>query len=209
MKSIRSEFKTRTARGVTLIELMFTVAVAAIIMGLAIPNMMQFARENRLTGAANDMLAAIHIARTEAVKRRLPTAMCFTTTPDATAPACDGTGEEGWISWVDADNDFVVDANENETVLARHTALPNELTVKTFPAGNAAYMGYMGTGFPRVAANDVTGLVICDDRGTAVAVDGGPSAARGLLISTTGRPGVTRDKTVIESAALLNGGACP
>lgn len=187
---------------------MFTVAIAALILGLAVPNMMEFAYNNRLTGAANDMLAAIQVARTEAIKRRVPTAMCFTTNPAATTPSCNGTGREGWISWVDADNDFVVDAAD-EPILARYEAVAGGVTVKTLPTGNAAYVGYMSTGFLRVAANDVTGVVICDKRGNVPMYSGGPSAARGLLISPTGRPSVTRASTTIAGADLLNGASCP
>lgn len=194
--------------GFTLFELMLTVALAALILALAIPNFMQFAANNRLSGAANDMLAAIHIARTEAIKRRVPTAMCFTTTPNATTPACDGTGKQGWVSWVDTDNDFVVDAT-NEPILARHVALASAVTVKTFPVTNSAYLGYMPTGFLRVSATDVTGAVICDKRGAGAMYSGGPSYARGLVISPTGRPSITRDVTTLASTDFLSGGACP
>jgi type IV fimbrial biogenesis protein FimT len=198
----------RIAAGFSLLELMFVITVAGIILGLAVPNMMQFAHNNRLSGAANDMLAAIHIARTEAIKRRIPTAVCFSKNPTADTPTCDGTGREGWVSWVDADNDFVVDAL-NEPVLARHEAVSDALTVMTFPAGNSAYFGYMPTGFLRPSATDITGLVICDKRGNVAPFSGAPSAARALLISNTGRPSITRVTATIAGTGLLDGSSCP
>src|SRR3979490_664772 len=59
--------KSRRA-GFTLIELMVTLSVAAILMAIAIPNIRNFIRNNRLTSGVNDLLHSIHVARPEALK---------------------------------------------------------------------------------------------------------------------------------------------
>ena len=71
----RAKAPRALARGFTLLELMLAITVAAVILGLGAPNMAEFIRNSRMTSAANDALAALHMARTEAIKRRAWTAL--------------------------------------------------------------------------------------------------------------------------------------
>lgn len=207
-----------TARGFTLFELMLVLAIAGVLIGIGVPSLTQFVRANQMTSAANDMLAAIHLARAESVKRRLPTEMCFSADPSAATPACDGNGTQGWVVWVDdqnpdathADDDNgVVDANE--PILLRHDALPGTINLVSKPASNAGFVAFMDTGFVKVAANDVAGVVLCDSKkGNSAEYGALASTARGLLISPVGRPSITRVvATIATDANLLNNGTCP
>jgi hypothetical protein len=116
---------------------------------------------------------------------------------------------QGWVSWVDTNNDGAVNAGED--IIARHGALPATLTLKTKPNGNAGYVAYRANGFSPPAADDLTGVVLCDLRGNQALYGGTDiSAARGVLISATGRPRVTRSRIEIgTNTELLNGGTCP
>ena len=62
--------------GFTLIELMFTIVVLAVLLGIGVPNFRDFVRNSRLTSAANDLLTDVNLARSEAVKRRVPVTLC-------------------------------------------------------------------------------------------------------------------------------------
>jgi type IV fimbrial biogenesis protein FimT len=193
---------TRLARGFTMIELMVTLAVAAVLVGLAVPNMAVFAKNNRLTGGANDLLAAIYSTRAEAIKQQVTATMCFTTTPTAATPACDGNGTQGWITWIDANGNSTVDAGEE--VKVRHEALPSTLALVTRPASTSNIVSFGANGFSRAVTNSLSGVVLCDDRKNTV-IGGDTSAARGVLIEITGRPSVTKSYTTIKtSASLLN-----
>jgi type IV fimbrial biogenesis protein FimT len=200
--------------GFTLFELMLTLAVAAVILGLAIPNMRQFILNNRMTSAANDLLIAVHTARTEAIKRQSPSVMCFTADSAAAQPVCNGNGTQGWIVFIDdldptvvagTDNNGQVDANEE--VLVRHGPAGTGITFTSLPAGNAGYVAFNAAGFGREVAalgSDVASVALCDYRGNVQL--GGPlySAARAFKVSATGRPSVTR------SVADVTGiGGCP
>jgi type IV fimbrial biogenesis protein FimT len=196
--------KKSSAKGFTLLELMVAITVAAVAIGLAVPNMAEFAKNRRLTASVNDLLATLYSARSEAIKQQRPVNMCFTTTPAATTPACDGDGTQGWIAWVDADSDETVDAAEQ--ILTRHEALHDTLAVVTKPASTSRVVSYGGNGFSRNGvANALRGVVFCDARKNTV-IAGDTSAARGLLVDMTGRAAVTKSQTTIKNdPTLLNG----
>jgi type IV fimbrial biogenesis protein FimT len=55
--------------GFTLLELMITIAIAGILVGVAIPSFTSIITSNRLTAYANELVTALNLARNEAVKR--------------------------------------------------------------------------------------------------------------------------------------------
>lgn len=82
--------------GFTLIELMVALAILAIIAGLAAPSFTQMIQRNRVAVAANDLLAALQLARTEAIRQRKPITACRR---NEAGDACeDGTDwSVGWL----------------------------------------------------------------------------------------------------------------
>ncbi|MBN8766997.1 MAG: GspH/FimT family pseudopilin [Thiobacillus sp.] len=74
-------------RGFTLIELLVTLAVAAILLTVAVPNYQMFVMNSRMTTQANDLITALNMARSEAVKRA------------ANVMVCTGIGCPGNVSW--------------------------------------------------------------------------------------------------------------
>jgi type IV fimbrial biogenesis protein FimT len=202
------------SRGFTLLELMLTITVAGVILGFAIPSLRQFILNNRMTGTANDLLVAIHTARTESIKRHVQTVLCFTSNHEAAEPPCDGDGSQGWIVFVDdldpavaavTDNNVQVDTNEE--VLLRHGPIDGTISLGSAPVGNAGYLAYSAAGFSRpigAVGTDLDSVVLCDDRGNVATYGAANSTARGLSISATGRPAVTR--AVADITAL---GGCP
>lgn len=81
-------------RGFTLIELLITVAIVAILGGVAVPSMMSTVQNNRSTVLANELISAINFARSEAIKRGLQVNMC----PRNTAgDACAADWSSGWL----------------------------------------------------------------------------------------------------------------
>ena len=95
--------------GFTLIELMVTVALVAILAMLAAPSFNEAILSNRLTSFANNFVASATLARGEAVKRNSVVTMCIVT--DALSNICTTAGdwEQGWIIFNDIDGDGIFD----------------------------------------------------------------------------------------------------
>ena len=55
--------------GFTLVELMITLAIAGILVAVGIPSFNSTISSNRLTSYANELVTALNLARSEAVKR--------------------------------------------------------------------------------------------------------------------------------------------
>ncbi len=159
------------SHGFTLIELMFTLAVAAVILTLAIPSFRDIIQNTRLTTQINELASSLNLARSEAIKRGLTVTVCKSDDQDA-SPNCGGDWQDGWL--VFEDNGTVGTFDSGTDVLIKVTsALPAASTLD-FPRNQ---ISYDSTGFAIGVSNGT--FVLCDDRGI--------SAAKGLIASNNGR----------------------
>ncbi len=187
----------RAQPGFTLLELMVVLAIAGVLFAVGIPAMGNFIRNSRITGAANDVMAALHFARSEAIKRRLPVTLCTSASAvtDPNPTCANSAFLTGWVAFVDTNQSGQVDAGE--LVLLQHEAMNPQITARSSVA--PFRVTYLLNGF---ALNpNAARLVLCDQRGN-VATGGELSSARGILVSVTGRAGVTRDKNEVQT--LIN-----
>jgi type IV fimbrial biogenesis protein FimT len=189
----------RAQLGFTLLELMVVLAIAGILMAVAIPAMGTFVRNSRITAAANDVMAALHFTRTEAIKRRRPVSLCTSAnavqannTANPNATCADSPELTGWIAFVDLNQNGQREAGD--TILLNHGPMNTQITA----ASNLDpfVVTYLLNGF---ALNpNGASLALCDERGN-VAKGGELSAARGIFVAVTGRAGVTRDHARIQA----------
>jgi type IV fimbrial biogenesis protein FimT len=77
--------------GFTLVELMVTIAIAAILLGLGVPSFRTLIENNRIAAASNDIVTALQFARSEAVKRAVLVDFCGTA-DQVTCVAAGATG---------------------------------------------------------------------------------------------------------------------
>lgn len=106
-------------RGFTLTELLATIAVAAILAGVGVPNLQAAARSAKMVSSINALTGSLHLARSEAVKQGVNVSVCAR----ATAISCGNDWSEGWLVFQDSGpTPGVVD--NGESILSVNDELP-------------------------------------------------------------------------------------
>jgi len=105
-------------RGFTLMELLVTMAVAAILLAIAVPNFQSFFNRNRVVTVTNDFITAVNYARSEAIKGGAITTLCMS----SSGVACTGNSgwSNGWIIWVDRNANGVMDTGVVSELIRAH-----------------------------------------------------------------------------------------
>lgn len=110
----QTALKNKLLAGFTIIELMLTIAVAAVILTLGVPSFQGLMERNQLTSNINRFISSLALARSESIKRNQRVVVC----PSNDGTNCNGTGyDNGWIIFVDANADGSRDADDNDEVL--------------------------------------------------------------------------------------------
>lgn len=105
--------EVRGSRGFTIVELMVTVAVMAILAAIGVPSMQGLVRNFRLNGAAGEMSAALQLARSEATRRNARVMVC----PSSDGLVCgSGTNWTRWIVLGAANNSSAAEVLRDESV---------------------------------------------------------------------------------------------
>lgn len=200
----------RRQRGVTLIELLLTVTVFAVLLSIGVPSFSEFLRNNARTTRLNEMIGAFAIARSEAITRRTTVTLCesaapFTACNNAPNPPTSGAFEGGWIVFQD-DNGTrgVVDAGDvmlrvfqpdmagSATLTFTHTDDSQKIGFVTFEA----------RGRPMSWTNPRTILRYCDKRGAADSVSV-------INVNRSGQVRVQNKKENSGDANLTRNMRCP
>jgi len=104
--------------GLTILELLGTVALASILFSVAIPSFTWMIRTNRLAAATNDLVGMLHFSRMEAVTRGRKVTLCKSA--DGIQCASEGGFQQGWLVFVDENGNASHEAGEE---ILRHISL--------------------------------------------------------------------------------------
>jgi len=167
------------SKGFTLLELAIIVTIMGLTLAFAGPGMMSIIADNRISSSVNDYAAALQFAKAESAARISPVTICI---KNATSNGCDGGGDwnKGWIVFADANANATVDGLE--PVLLVHEALDPRITFRNNDEAKD-FITYLASGMTSLSR--LQEMIMCDDRGFV-------DAARGLVISITGRGSVMK-----------------
>lgn len=119
-------------RGFTLVELMITIAVAAILAVVAVPSFTRAIHRNQVSSASNALLADLGYARAEAITRGTYVSVCPST--DGKSCSDSDTWESGWLVYTYTAGNAVAnkdyDDSADTNVLLRHTSVRNGVSVR-------------------------------------------------------------------------------
>jgi type IV fimbrial biogenesis protein FimT len=162
----------RRPAGFTLWELLCTLGIAALLLGLGVPSFHWLVLDSRRTADVNAFVLAVQVARTEAAKRGETVVLC----PSVDGLRCAGDEQSygaGWIVFADQDSKRPPQRSDAEPLIYVYRA---QLVGSIL--GNRPYFDFR----PMLRRSTNGTLVFCDERGA--------TAARAVIVSYTGRPRV-------------------
>lgn len=148
---MRTRAKLHNWSGFTLVELMVTVAVVAILAAVAVPGMQSFLAKSGMNNVRDDFAIALQRARLDAINRNTCVSMCQLAAAggnQCAAAAAGGQWHQGWVTFVDG------------ACSGTLAAVADVISVRQ--PGNARYT-------LRVRDGGTVGVLTFDPRGTLVA----------------------------------------
>jgi len=171
----------RTDTGFTLVEVLITIAIVAILLALAGPSFRYVTTANRASSEINGLLGDMQFARAEAIREGQPVTVC-TTTDGAT---CAGVGVDWKGGW------FVFSDPANTGIMAPGTTLKFQ---KAFSSQDS------------LQADQGVNLVTFSRDGFALSL---PNPVTFTLLDSTANPQYTRclSLTIVGALSTQIGGA--
>lgn len=186
MNTHQQHISVKVQQGFTLIELITTVIIAGILLTIAVPSYQEFIRKNQTVTQTNNLVSALNLARSEAIKRGIQVTIHR---KGSTSQVWDS----GWDIFTDINGDGTLDddadANLCETgedcLLRTYDSLPNGYTLRT-GANYDDWIAYLPSGLSRSSsgtANDTFRVCANYTNNTEAMAKG-----RALSVSVSGRP---------------------
>jgi type IV fimbrial biogenesis protein FimT len=94
------------SRGFTLVELLVTITVLAILATVAAPNLRELLKTNRVTAQNNEIVGLLNLAKSEAIRRSAPVPVVFSSQAG------------GWLGEVGTPDAPLLDADGNPVVVS-------------------------------------------------------------------------------------------
>ena len=161
----------RKLSGFTLLELMISLGTLGILATMSVPGLQVMVQNNAAEALMNDLARTMTMARASAVVQGRMVTMCRS----MDNKGCNGEWRDGFIVFVDHDNNRLVNGNDEILHITQGAKIPGTLILRSFP--NRQYLQFTSTG----VINSQTGNF------TWCPADKNPQQAHQLIFNITGR----------------------
>jgi type IV fimbrial biogenesis protein FimT len=157
--------------GFTIIELLVTLAILALLVGIGLPSMQETVKQNRIQGILENFSTAIKYTRSEAVGQRANVSICASSNQSS----CTGSWQQGWIIFSDVDGAGDFDSG-TDTLLRVGEAIETGYTLSFDYSSSPTSITFSGRG----STTGHTGTIkLCEPGKVA-------KYARGIILQRTG-----------------------
>ncbi|RDZ29253.1 GspH/FimT family pseudopilin [Lysobacter silvisoli] len=161
------------SQGFTLVELLIAISIVAILLAWAWPSFQDSLRSNRVATSANELIATMSLARSEALRSPQGGRVC--TSEDGLR--CGGDWSKGWIVWTDRNADGAPAGDE----VMRYVPAPAQVDLSASAnAGSATQFRFDARG--RVADGNAREFVLQPQQ-----CQSGAEQVRRIVLAATGQ----------------------
>lgn len=165
-----------SAKGFTLLELIITVAIAGILLGVGVPGFGSLIKESRISSQYNSLVGSLYQARSEAIKGASDVTVCPKSSPGNNQCGGSNDWENGWIVFLDrtnATNEVNASISAGDEIISVKPQIKGNNTISAIGSTtntvanvqNVSYVRYLQNGASSLSTGSI---IICDDtRGAA------------------------------------------
>lgn len=182
----------KNQKAFTLIELMVTVSVIAVVLSLAVPSFNKQILASKSVALGEDFVSALNLMRYEAVKRAKRVSICASSDSTTATPSCTGTWKDGYIIFVDqatSDDAIAPDLGSTPTIIKVYGKSDSRavISVKNNTT-DVTFIRYTALGSLARISNSLGSIVITSQIQGCVAA----GKARTITVNLSGLPSVQK-----------------
>ncbi|MEH6626098.1 MAG: GspH/FimT family pseudopilin [Motiliproteus sp.] len=195
----------KSSDGYTLVEMIVTVAIVGILIGIVAPSFTGFVKDNRFTSQINTLIGTIHYARGEAASRRSIVTLCASSNSSSCSNS--NSWETGWIIFSDSNNsgNGIIDGADELILTQEALEGGNTLRESGFGFTGAGKIHFNANGFLYATDPSAGTLTLCNDDGAA--------DAKAIIVNISGTSRLATDDNddniVNDHQGSLSNISCP
>ncbi len=146
---------TRTyGQGFTLLEVLVTLAVAAVLLGIAVPSYRSVVVRNSIAANVNEFVAGLNFARSQAVTRGRKVQICSSSNQQSCNGGSDWSG--GWVIFVDDGSATPKPSSDTRLQVKGPSGAGFTIKSESTPSLSFNSNGFAGTGATFIARSSDT-----------------------------------------------------